>query len=171
MKLGRNPLDELRFDWREALVRAQGVLSEPPAIARIQRPVPRGERVARFVLPLELCPSTNITRHSQGWKQAKLKKTILGLLQVQARSFGTRETLPGRPQVLCLRLSSVEPDPYADWAKMAVDKLCAPDGKSRERMGYLRDDRPKDIELVQWWEPAKRGEGLVYIEIRSGVTT
>jgi hypothetical protein len=168
MRLGRNTVQELRFDWREALVRAQSVLVEPPAIARIQRPVPKGTLVQRFALPLELCPSTNITRHSQGWKQAKLKKEILGLLQVQARSFGTRSPLPGRPQVLCVRLSSVEPDPYADWAKLAVDKLCAPDGKSRARMGYLRDDRPKDAEVVQWWEPAKQGEGLVYIEIRSG---
>lgn len=168
MKLGRNTVQELRFDWREAWVRAETVLSGPPAIARIQRPVPRGERVARFVLPLELCPTTNRTRHSRPGQHARAKGAILGLMQAQARLFRVREPLPGRPQVLCLRLSSVEPDAYSDWAKMAIDTLCVPSGRRKEGLGYLRDDRPADAEIVQWWEPAKRGEGLVYIEIRSG---
>lgn len=155
------------FDWREALVRAEAVLSEQPAVARIQRPVPRGNLVQRFALPLELCPTTNRTRHSRPGEHAKTKRQILGLLQAQARQFRLREPLAGRPQVLCLRLSSVEPDVYSDWAKMAVDALCVPAGRRKEGLGYLRDDRPKDAEVVQFWEPAKRGEGLVYIEIRS----
>lgn len=167
MRLGRDPLSELRFDWREALVRAQGVLSEPPAIARIQRPVPKGERVARFVLPLELCPTTNRTRHSRPGQHAKTKAQILALMRAQARLI-VAQPLAGRPQVVCLRLSSTEPDAYSDWAKMAVDALCVALGRRKDGLGYLRDDAPKDAEIVQYWEPAKRGEGLVYIEIRSG---
>jgi len=35
------------------------VLSEPSALPRIVRPVPRGDLVARFALPLELCRPQN----------------------------------------------------------------------------------------------------------------
>lgn len=84
-----------------------------------------------------------------------------------SRFLGAREPLPGRPQVLCCRLSSAEPDAYADWAKMAVDLLCVPAGRRKEGIGYLRDDRPRDTEVVQWWEPAKPKAGFVYIEVRA----
>lgn len=87
-------------------------------------------------------------------------------MRAQARLI-VAQPLSGRPQVVCLRLSSTEPDAYSDWAKMAVDALCVPAGRRKEGLGYLRDDRPKDAEVVQFWEPAKRGEGFVYIEIRS----
>lgn len=166
MKLGRDPIRDLRFDWREALVRAELVLSQPPAIARIQRPVRRGERVARFVLPLELCPTTNRTRHTHPGQHAKTKAQILTLMRNQARVI-VAQALPGRPQVLCLRLSSTEPDAYSDWAKMAIDALCVAMGRRKDGLGYLRDDRPSDAEVVQYWEPAKRGAGFVYIEVRS----
>ena len=168
MKLGRNTVQELRFDWREALVRVAAVLREPPAIERIQRPAPRGRYVQGFVLPLELCPTTNRTRHSKPGQFDGVKKQLLTLMRSQARMFGVRpEPLPGRPQVLCVRLSVTEPDAYADWAKMAVDALCVPAARRKDGLGFLRDDRPKDAEVIQYWEPAKRGAGLVYIEIRS----
>lgn len=169
MKLGRDPLAELRFDWRWALTRAREVLREPPTVARVQRPARLGDIVQRFALPLELCPTTNRTRHSRPGQHEKTKEQLLALMREQCQVFGTREPLAGRPQVRCLRLSGTEPDAYSDWAKMAVDMLCVPAARRTEGLGFLRDDRPKDIELVQWWEPAKRGNGLVYIEIRSGV--
>jgi len=156
------------FDRDAALSLAQGVLSAPPALPHINRPAPRGALVQRFVLPLKLCPTTNRTRHSKPGQFAPVKRALLALMQQQARCFRVREPLPGRPQVLCLRLSATEPDAYSDWAKMAVDALCVPAGRRTEGMGYLRDDRPKDAEIVQWWEPAKRGKGCVYIEVRTG---
>lgn len=169
MKLGRDPIREPRFIWREALARAESVLSEPPAVSRIQRPERRGELVQRFVLPLTLCPTTNRTRHTIAWQHARDKAHLLTCLRSQMRGLLRAEApLPGRPQVLCMRLSTVEPDVYSDWAKRAVDALCVPAARRKDGLGFLRDDRPKDIELVQWWEPAKRGEGFVYIEIRSG---
>ena len=170
MKLGRDPLSELRFDWREALMRARAVLREPPTVARIQRPARCGELVHRFALPLELCPTTNRTRHSRPGQHEGTKTQLLALMREQSQLFDVREPLTGRPQVRCLRLSSTEPDAYSDWAKMAVDTLCAPAARRVDGLGYLRDDRPKDAIVNQWWEPAKRGEGLVYIEIRSGET-
>ncbi len=167
MKLRRDPLSDLHFDWRWALTRAREVLREPPTVARIQRPARLGAIVQRFALPLELCPTTNRTRHSRPGQHEKTKEQILALLQQQAQLFQTREPLPGRPQVRCLRLSSTEPDAYSDWAKMAVDALCVPAARRSDGLGYLRDDRPKDAIVNQWWEPAKQGEGLVYIEIRA----
>lgn len=166
MKLGRDPIRDLRFDWREALVRAESVLREPPAIARIQRPTPRGAVVQRFVLPLELCPTTNRTRHTHPGQHAKTKAQLLTLMRNQARTI-VAHPLPGRPQVWCLRLSSTEPDAYSDGCKMAIDALCVAMGRRKDGLGYLRDDRPADTEVIQTWEPAKRGQGFVYIEIRS----
>lgn len=166
MSFGASPIAGLGFDWRAAMSTARRVLEQPPKLPHVERPRRRGDLVQAFSLPLSVCPTTNRTRHTRPGQQEKLKRQILGLLQVQARSFRTREPLPGRPQVLCLRLSSTEPDAYSDWAKLAVDALCVPAGRRKDGMGYLRDDRPKDADVKQWWEPAKRGQGLVYIEVR-----
>lgn len=155
------------FNWREAMRRAQAALAEPPPFERIVRPRPRGKLVARFALPLELCPTTNRTRHVQPWRAAKDKQAILDLLRRQWRKLRAPEPLPGRPQVLCLRLSSVEPDRYSNWSKMAVDALCVPAGRRKDGLGLLRDDRPRDAEVWELWHPAPRGAGLVYIEVRS----
>lgn len=169
MRLGTDPLRKFApFDRDAALTLALGVLSRPPALARIRRPVPRGELVQRFVLPLELCPTTNRTRHSRPGQHEPVKRALLALLQQQARRFRAEAPLPGRPQVLCLRLSATEPDKYSDWAKMAVDALCVPAGRRKEGLGYLRDDRPKDADVHQWWERAPRGSGCVYLEVRTG---
>jgi hypothetical protein len=156
-----------RFDWREASVRAESVLSEPPAIARIQRPVLRGQRFARFVLPLELCKSFNQLGRSgtasQGWLLGKLKKDAFTLMLTQAGGVPWRTPLTGRPQVVCVRFSSTEPDHDNGWSKNPVDRLRV----GHNGLGIIVDDKPRHIELSTRWEPAKRGEGLVYIEIRS----
>jgi hypothetical protein len=153
-----------RFD---ALSFAESLLARPPAEPWITRPEPHGEIVARFVLPLELCQPQNRTRHGQSWQLGKLKRDVY--LCLLAQNGPQRAPLPGRPQVLCLRLSSGPCDAYADWAKHAIDALCVPKGRRTHGLGYLRDDGPRDIDLQQWWEPAKRGEGFCYIEIRTGV--
>lgn len=169
MRLGTDPLRRFApFDRDAALSLALGVLSAPPALPRIKRPAPRGALVQRFVLPLELCPTTNRTRHSRPGQFEPVNRALLAMLQQQARCYRVREPLPGRPQVLCLRLSATEPDKYSDWAKMAVDALCVPAGRRKEGLGYLRDDRPKDADVHQWWERAPRGSGCVYLEVRTG---
>lgn len=147
------------FVISEAFKHADRVLALPPARAHIERPQSRGVLVKRFALPLDLCKPQNRTRHGQAWALGKLKKDIAACLRLQAQQ--RREPLPGRPQVLCLRLSSVEPDKYADWAKHAIDQLC-PQG-----LNFLRDDRPQDAEIHQWWEPAPKGAGCVVIEVRA----
>lgn len=148
------------FHIDEAFALADRVLASPPARAHIVRPVPRGRLVARWALPLPLCKPQNRTRHGQPWALGKLKEDVLLCMLSQ---HGRRaQVLVGRPQVLCLRLSSVEPDKYADWCKHAVDRLTA---KNRG-LGFLRDDRPEDAEIHQYWEPAARGKGCVVIEVR-----
>lgn len=74
------------------------------------------------------------------------------------------QVLSGRPQVICRRFSSVQPDKYSDWAKLPIDKLCV----GPNRLGYLRDDRPSACEIHQVWERSKPGSGFVVIEIWSG---
>jgi len=146
----------LHFD-----VRAAHALSRPPELPHIKRPKPRRQVVARFALPLELCPTTNSTRHADGRALGRLKKTLGDMMFMQ---YGGRAEgpLPGRAQVICRRFSSVETDPYADWAKFAVDKLMV----GRNRLGLIRDDKGSDIELHQVWEPAPPGKGCVILEVR-----
>lgn len=152
---------DTRFRVDQALARVDDCLSRPPAREHVVRPEPRGERVARFALPIALCKPQNSTRHGAAWALGKLKKDVLLAMLMQT---GRRSApLPGRPQVLCLRLSSVEPDKYADWAKHAIDRLTVREGG----LGFLRDDRPQDAEIHQWWEPAPAGQGCVVIEVRA----
>jgi hypothetical protein len=155
----RTPPTPFRVD--EALALADDVLSRPPARPHIERPVRRGELVARFALPLELCLTTNFTRHGQAWRLAKLKNDTLLLMLSQCGR--AREPLAGRPQVLCLRLSSAEPDKYSDWAKVAVDRLT----NKNSGLGFLRDDKPSAAEIHQYWEPCPPKKGCVVIEVRS----
>lgn len=175
-------LPPTRFDPRASLAIADAILREPPTRGHIERPTLRGEVVARFALPLALLQPQNRTRHGAGWALGKLKRDVFSAMAAQHRP--RREPLPGRPQVLCVRFSSVEPDAYADWAKHAVDVLCAPlpaltrEGKprrhgTRHRLGLIRDDKPSSAEVRCWWEPLARtmGRGFGVIEVRTGETT
>lgn len=150
------------FSIPEAFALADDILSRPPAPGLfIKRPKPRGELVARFALPLHLCPTTNATRGAPDWKLAKLKRAIGNLMIVQARR--SRAPLPGRPQVIARRFSERETDPHSDWGKMAIDRLVV----GEKKLGYLRDDKGSEAEIHQVWEPAPHGKGAVIIEVRA----
>lgn len=151
-------------------------MASPPPLSRIKRPPPVGALVARFVLPLELCQAQNRTARAamsanavngRSWRVGELKAEVAKMMGHQVRP-GRREPLPGRPFVRCIRFSTIEPDTYADWAKMAVDVLCKPTSRAPRRLGFLRDDRPKDAEVSQHWEPARKGEGFVLIQVFTG---
>lgn len=151
--------------WRAdvALSRALAVLAAPPSKPHIVRPEPRGELVVSFALPLELCPPLNAFAEWPAWRRQKTKQNALAVMLGQVRRR-REEPLPGRPQVLAVRLSSVEPDRDSGWCKVPVDRLT---GK-RGGLGLIADDRPSAIDLAQWWEPAKKGQGCVVIEVRAG---
>ena len=152
------------FSISDCLKRASVTLSLPPTRPHIQRTRGEGELVARFALPLELCPTTNRTRHRQAWMLGKLKKDCFTQMWAQNGGRVRVYPLPGRPMVRAIRFSATEPDAYSDWAKIPIDRLCV----RNKGLGFLRDDRPKDLNLFQWWEPAPRGEGFAYIEVWTG---
>jgi hypothetical protein len=156
----------ISFDRFGLLQRAESILSARPALARIVRPVVQGERVCRFVLPLELCKPQNRKRGAPVWQAVKHRQAVACLMAIQERRH--TDALSGRPQVLCCRFSSVEPDPYSDWAKVAVDVLCAPSKRCADRLNIILDDAPKYAEIVQWWEPAPVKHGFVLIEVWTG---
>lgn len=154
------------FDRFVLLERAESILSAPPELERIERPRWGGDRVARFVLQLELCKPQNRKRGTPSWAAKKHLDAVTQAMAIQVRPW--RAVLPGRPQVRCVRFSSTEPDAFSDWAKVAVDVLCAPTKRNANRLNIIQDDAPKFADVKQWWEPAKQGHGFVYIAVWTG---
>ncbi len=155
------PRQRAPFDRVEALRFAEAAWALPPARPHIVRPPLRGEVVARFVLPLELCPPLNAFAEMPSWKRKKIKDNALACMLGQSRRRWP-EPLSGRPCVVAVRFSSVEPDGDSGWQKVPVDRLTV----KREGLGLIRDDRGTAIERVTWWEPARRDHGFVLIEVR-----
>ena len=166
---------------REWLATATRILQGPITRPHLVRPMPHGDVVARFVLPLSLAKTTNSTRRGQDWMFAKTRGEIRALFQMQELMSRHRVRSPaplgGRPQILCCRFSPNEPDSFADWAKSAVDCLGVDVNRRNpktgkvvhvERMNYIVDDSPKNVDLHQWAEKCKRSEGCVLIELRTG---
>jgi hypothetical protein len=155
------------FNWRARLAEAQASLALPPTIAHIERPAPRGEVVARFVLPLELCqPFNRLSRAgtaSAGFALGKLKTGAYTLMLVQLGGKLPQTPLEGRPQILCCRFSSKETDAETGWCKNPVDRLRI----GKNGLGFIVDDAPRFVEVRAWWESAKAKEGFVYLEIRN----
>lgn len=145
-----------------ALQRAARILAGP-CHGHVPRVEPTGELVARFALPLDLCQPQNRTKHAPAWSEGKRKREIWTRLRGQC--LPREEPLPGRPLVVCTRFSSVEPDAFSDGAKAAVDALCVPVGRRKRGLSLIRDDKPKDVEIVQRWEKAKQGQGFVLVEV------
>lgn len=144
---------------QECLLRATATRLATPCRPHAERVEPHGELIERFVLPLSLCVVQNNTRRDSAWRMARLKKSCSLAMRAQLRSR-LRAPLSGRPQVLCTRFSSVEPDKYADWAKVAVDRLV--------EFGLIVDDKPSCIDLHQTWEHAPPSKGFCVIEVYSG---
>lgn len=151
------------FSVVRCLAKARERSSEPTE----GRPQARGELRAEFVLPLSLCQPTNRTRGAAGWQLGKLKNAAFQLLWTQAGGRSA-SPLPGRPQVILTRFSSVEPDKYSDWGKSSIDILCASRRPGQKRLNVIFDDAPKHADVWQLWKSAKAGEGFVYIEVWSG---
>lgn len=149
-----------------ALAFADAVLSAPPKLAHIERKPGIGVCVARWVLPLHLCPGVNVLAEMPNWKRAKVKEAALGLMWMQSGGKRAVEPLPGRPMVRCVRFSSVEPDDNNSHSKVPVDRLTVRNGG----LGYLVDDKPRNMRLATWWEPAPPGRGCVLVEVWTGET-
>ena len=175
-----------QFQWgpehvRQWLATADRILQGPVTRPHIVRPVPHGDLVARFALPLELCKPTNQTRRGLDWQFAKTRLQIRSLFQMQEfmnrKRLRSPAPLGGRPQILCCRFSPSEPDAFADWAKSAVDCLGVDSTRRNPktgavvhvtRMNYIVDDAPAHVDLRQWAEKCKRDESCVTIEVWTG---
>lgn len=154
------------LDLSPCMSLVSGLLSEEPKRDHIIRPAFTGDVVASFILPLGVCKPQNAKRGAPGWAAMADRKKVARLMFAQHQPVDS--PLPGRPQVLCLRLSSNEPDKYSDWAKTAIDVLCRPNKRCKDRLNLIYDDAPKYADVHAWWEPAKKGQGFCYIEVRTG---
>lgn len=177
------PIRSKPFSIPDAKNRATRILSQPPARPWIVRPEPRGELVAGFYLPPELCKPSNHTRHRSIGHNAKDKDALWGFMSQQwlkQRAGAPSLPLGGRPQVICVRFTSKAPDAVSDWAKFAVDMLMvAKDRKvtkggvtrlvrDRRRLGIITEDNPEAIELHQYWEPAPPKDGVCLVRVFTG---
>lgn len=153
------------FRWEEALAFAHEALSAPPRKPHIERVRPAGELVQEFVLPLHLCPTANTASRAgtaaQRGMLGRLKREAYEMMRTQNGGRVRSEPLPGRPHIVCVRFSSVAPDPLAGWQKSPVDRLRV----GHNGLGYIANDRSVDIQLSAWWEPGPRGNGFVLTQV------
>lgn len=161
------------FSVPDALARADEILSAPCA-GHLPRVPGRGELVARFVLPLDLCQPQNATRHAPVFALAATKEKIWRLLWVQAGCQIRPVPLTGRPQIRAIRFSVKEPDQMNDGFKVAIDQLCVPrapkqpGGRKKKGLGFLQDDAPRFVRIDTWWEKSRQGYGLGLLEVWTG---
>jgi hypothetical protein len=149
------------FSYLECLSRARATFAAPPKWEWTRRVEPRGDLVAQFALPLELCPTSNQRMRGgikQRFAEAALKKTALKMMKLQLGQGVAM--LRGRPLVRAVRFSCQETDATSDWSKIPTDRLID--------LGLIYDDAPRYCEHVQWSEYAKRGEGFVYLDVWTG---
>jgi len=156
----------------QRLAFAESVLARPPRESWVKRPVLRGDRVAVFHLPLDLCPTRNAGRREHWSARKRLRDRVLAHLRMQGcaalrsqRDGQARAVLPlaGRSQLVAIRFSSVPVDADAGFAKTAIDCLTPNAGG----IGLIEDDSPRHVERCEWWEYAPRGKGFVLLEVRT----
>lgn len=146
----------------------------PPTITL---PELHGNAVVLFVLPSTLCKTTNemsrLGMVGQSWRIKKYKQAVYDCMAAQCRPFG--EPLKGRPQILCCKFGGKAPDRYANFGKVAVDRLL-PSRRIKTKKGFsliqglniISDDSTTAIEEHQWWYPAKREDACLVIQVRTG---
>lgn len=178
------------FSVPGALALADQIFAGPCAY-HLPRVPGRGVLVFRFVLPLELCKTTNAlismmsARPKVGQKkftpamQSKaLEERVFRMMWLQHPTV-CDAPLPGRPMLRIVRFSSVESDEGADGMKLARDLLRVPRAPAwserhrkicggRKGFGFLVDDAPRFVETARWGEKIAPGKGFSMIEIWSG---
>ena len=121
--------------------------------------------VARFFLPLELCPTANALGEMERWKKGKLKKEALNFMLLQYMKnrnlWPLNKPLPGKPLIRAIRFSSRAPDPESGWSKIVIDRLLPDKG----RMGLIEDDSEDKLTREMHWHRAKPGVGYCVFEL------
>lgn len=155
------------FDRARCLAFADQTFASPSRWKHVVRIEPRGELVARFVLPLSLCLTSNVLMQSgkanAGWQLGKLKKQAFEMMFAQYGKVANKP-LGGRPMVRTVRFTSRRPDRSSDWTKIPLDRLsCGKNG-----LGIIADDSEGHIDHVKWAEYSQPGAGFVFIDVHSG---
>jgi hypothetical protein len=137
-----------------------------------------GDRLARFVVPLELLPSNNPWGRLESWQKFSIIEKLRGHIAAQLAHLRSSMAipLPGRPMIRAIRFSSTEGDVDNGWTKLAIDRLTVRSNKRKNAidtlrskgLGIIEDDRPSKLNLKVWWEYAPAGKGFGYFEIWSG---
>lgn len=162
------------LEWR---LRALALLAAPPTASYVRRVERRGSPVVSFALPLDLCEPQDKRRQAPEWVHASIRQKLYEIMRDQMLLQGVRgskDGLTGRPQVVAVRFSCVRPDRWADWGKQAIDILQRPATRKDKngvptplkRLGLIYSDSDERTDVECWWEPARQGEGFVYIEVR-----
>jgi hypothetical protein len=114
--------------------------------------------IAVFQLELEYAPLLNVFMRWHWRKRLRMSRDlgILLLSQLGRRS----EPLAGRPQLLVTRYSSKRPDQDSAGSKLWLDALVG--------LGWLKDDSPDHVEVLNHWEKASPGQGRVVVHVYSG---
>lgn len=178
------------FSIPGALALADEIFAGPCA-GFLPRVPGRGALVQRFVLPLDLCKTTNAllsmmqSRPKEGKRaftpamQSKaLEEKVFRMMWLQHPNV-RNAPLPGRPMLRIVRFSSVEPDDAADGMKLARDLLRIPRPPAwsnrhskicggRKGFGFLIDDAPRFVDTARWWEKTPPGKGFGLLEIWTG---
>lgn len=152
------------FSIAECLRHAEATLASPPRWQYVRRVEPVGELVARFVLPLNYCPTLNAFAEMNFWKRAKLKSAAQSMMLIQCGGRRRSEPLPGRPMIRAIRFTSRPTDEDAAWMKIPTDRLTCKSGG----LCYIQDDKPASVERVAWCEWSSPGSGFCMIEVYSG---
>ena len=191
-KKGKGKRREPRKLDREACLEfADEVLAGPPPEEWTGRVDAVGELVCRLVLPLELAPNADATRHARPWIMAQLRTNCIAALREQLAEHypdlvhevfrwgklhvEAKRELPGRPMVRSIRFTSTEPDVGSNGGKTPIDCLLPPKTRKYkgkliqvQGIGLLHDDAPKHCEQVHWSEEAPPRKGFQLIEIWTG---
>jgi hypothetical protein len=185
------------FDWRARALEATRLLHAPAPTIWVDRPVDmRRTVVARFCLPLELCPTANVTAGiTQGWKHQQRKQSVWSMMRLQDHAIWGPLYVNGLffenacnskgdtlgediPQILAVRFGCQSCDVCSNFAKAAIDNLRESTVKytkrnnqriatKEPRLGYIVDDSPEHCQVRQWWEPVEhKSQECVYIEVR-----
>lgn len=162
-------------------MRADSILSDPPARAFIERPQRLPTLVFRAAIEARLCLETNklatgrMQRNS--WMIGKIKTELWEHLSRQAaRWLVYRQHWPFvavdgvRPQVIATKFSARPPDVGANPAKAAIDMLQRATRVrpgNPHRMGIILRDSPDCVQQIHGWEfQPQREQAFVLIEVR-----
>lgn len=158
------------FSVADCLRHAEETLASQPRWPYVRRVEPVGELVARFVVPLDYCLTSN-QRMRGGIKQrfleADLKRRCYEFMRMQNGGRNCAAPLEGRPHVLAVRFSSKECDVGSDFSKIPVDRLLV----SKSGIGLLLDDSPRAVRLDVWQEFAPPTRGFLLLSVFDGVTS